>query len=171
VSAAEELRRVLPVIEALRQRTTLPLSIDTSKAEVARACLAAGAHIVNDVTALRGDPDMAEVVRRAGAGVVLMHMQGTPATMQPQPRYADVVAEVDQFFQDRLQAAADLGIATPRTVLDPGIGFGKTEAHNLHLLARLDVFGRHGRPVCLGVSRKGFLGRLTGRPVHRRLAP
>jgi len=170
VSAAEELRRVLPVVEALHGRTPLPVSVDTSKAEVARACLAAGAHIVNDVTALRGDPDMAEVVRGTGAGVILMHMQGTPATMQVQPHYDDVVRDVDQFFQDRLQALAGLGIARSRTVLDPGFGFGKTDDHNWQLLARLDVFQRHGRPVCLGVSRKGFLGRLTGRPTHERLA-
>jgi dihydropteroate synthase len=157
-------------VEALRGRTTVPLSIDTSKAEVAAACLAAGAHIINDVTALRGDPRLAEVVRAAGAGVILMHMQGTPATMQLAPHYEDVVADVDRFFQERLRATADVGIAGSRVVLDPGIGFGKTEAHNLELLAGLEVFRHHGRPVCLGVSRKGFLGRLLGRPVEQRLA-
>jgi dihydropteroate synthase len=170
VPADEELRRVLPVIEALAGRTTVPLSIDTSKAEVASACLAAGAHVINDVTALRGDPRLAEVVRAAGAGVIFMHMQGTPATMQLAPQYADVVAEIDGFFQERLRAAADVGIAGPRVVLDPGIGFGKTEAHNLELLARLEAFQHLGRPVCLGVSRKGFLGRVLGRPVEGRLA-
>jgi dihydropteroate synthase len=170
VPTDEELRRVLPVVEALAARTTVPLSVDTSKAEVAAACLAAGAHVINDVTALRGDPGLAEVVRAAGAGVILMHMQGTPATMQLAPHYEDVVAEIDGFFQERLRAAADVGIAGPRVVLDPGIGFGKTEAHNLELLARLEAFQHLGRPVCLGVSRKGFLGRVLGRPVEGRLA-
>jgi dihydropteroate synthase len=170
VPADEELRRVLPVVEALRGRTTVPLSIDTSKAEVAAACLAAGAHVINDVTALRGDPRLAAVVRAAGAGIILMHMQGTPATMQLDPQYEDVVADIDRFFQERLQAAADEGIADARVVLDPGIGFGKTETHNLELLAGLQTFQRHGRPVCLGVSRKGFLGRVLGRPVEQRLA-
>jgi dihydropteroate synthase len=170
VAADEELRRVLPVVQALAGRTALPLSIDTSKAAVAAACLAAGAHVINDVTALRGDPDMARVVRDTGAGVILMHMQGTPATMQAAPHYEDVVADIDRFFEERLRAAADEGIADARVVLDPGIGFGKTEAHNLELLARLETFQRHGRPVCLGVSRKGFLGRVLGRPVGQRLA-
>ncbi len=171
VPPEEELRRVLPVVAGLRARAAVPLSVDTSKAEVARACLAAGAHVVNDVTALRGDPGMAEVVRAAGAGVILMHMQGTPATMQAAPVYGDVVAEVADFFQERLQAAAKVGIGAERVVLDPGIGFGKTVAHNLQLLARLDAFQRLGRPVCLGVSRKGFVGRLLGgRPVEERLA-
>jgi dihydropteroate synthase len=166
----EELARVLPVVTALKPRTSVPLSIDTSKAEVARQCLAAGAHLINDVTALRGDPDMAEVVRGSGAAVVLMHMQGTPASMQQHPHYDDVVAEVGQFFQERLHTAAERGIASQRTVLDPGIGFGKTAVHNLQLLARLDQFQRLGRPVCLGVSRKGFLGKLLNRPLPRRLA-
>jgi dihydropteroate synthase len=165
-----ELRRVLPVVEGFRSRTTVPLSVDTSKAEVARRCLAAGASVVNDVTALRGDPDMAGVVREAGAGVVLMHAQGTPATMQLAPHYDDVVGEVLAFLQERLQVLAEVGIAADRVVLDPGLGFGKTQEHNLELLARLGEFGRLGRPVCLGASRKGFLGRITGRPVHRRLA-
>ena len=173
VSVEEELNRVLPVIEALtrsdRVGPTL-ISIDTSKAEVAARCLAAGAHIINDVTALRGDPGMAAVVRDAGAGLILMHMQGTPATMQLAPHYEDVVAEVAAFLEERLQAAVDLGIATSCVVLDPGIGFGKTREHNLTLLARLGELGRLGRPVCLGVSRKGFLGRLLNRPVTERLA-
>jgi dihydropteroate synthase len=170
VPADEEMRRVLPVVEALRGRTTVALSIDTSKAEVAAACLAAGAHVINDVTALRGDPRLPEVVRTAGAGIILMHMQGTPATMQVAPHYDDVIADIDLFFQERLQAVADEGIARQRVVLDPGIGFGKTEAHNLELLARLEAFQHLGRPVCLGVSRKGFLGRALSRPVESRLA-
>jgi len=148
----------------------VPLSIDTSKAAVAQACLAAGAHIINDVTALRGDPDMAAVVRDAGAGVVLMHMQGAPATMQDAPHYDDVVAEVGRFLEERLQNAADVGIAAGRVVLDPGIGFGKRGEHNLRLLARLEEYQRFGRPVCLGVSRKGLIGWLTRRPIEQRLA-
>jgi dihydropteroate synthase len=171
VPLEEELRRVLPVIQELRARTVVPLSVDTSKAAVARACLQAGGHVVNDVTALRGDPDMAAVVRESGAGLILMHMQGTPATMQQAPHYDDVTAEVAGFLQERLQAAAILGIATARVVLDPGIGFGKTDAHNLQLMARLAELQALGRPVCLGVSRKGFFGRLLqGRPSGGRLA-
>jgi dihydropteroate synthase len=166
----EEMARVLPVVEELAKRTSVPISIDTYKAEVARRCLASGAHIVNDITALDGDNQMAEVVREFRAGVVLMHMQGTPQTMQLDPRYEDVVGEVGSFFEARLQFAANLGIATECVALDPGIGFGKTSAHNLTLLARLVEFQRFGRPVCLGVSRKGFLGRRLGRPVERRLA-
>jgi dihydropteroate synthase len=167
----EELRRVLPVVRALAARTAVPLSVDTSKAEVARACVAAGARIVNDVTALQGDPGLAEVVRATGAGVILTHMRGTPADMQRDPYYDDVVGEIAAFLEARLQALAGLGIAREQVVLDPGIGFGKTGQHNLEILARLEEFGRLGRPVCLGVSRKGFVGRvLGGRPVERRLA-
>lgn len=162
----EELRRVVPVVEALAASGVL-LSIDTSKAEVAARCLAAGAHIVNDVTAL-GDPHMADVVRSHNAGVILMHMQGTPQTMQLEPRYDDVVREVRQFLQERLQRAVDRGIAASSVMLDPGIGFGKTHDHNWTLLARLDELRQLGRPICLGVSRKGMLGRLLGRDVAER---
>jgi dihydropteroate synthase len=171
VSAAEELHRVLPVVQALSGSGTVPISVDTSKASVARVCLAAGAQVINDVTALRGDPGMTAVVRDTGAGVILMHMQGTPATMQDDPHYGDVVAEVGAFLEQRLQFALAEGIAADRVVLDPGIGFGKRAGHNRELLARLHEFQRFGRPVCLGVSRKGFIGRLLGeRPVERRLA-
>lgn len=171
VSQEEELRRVVPVVTALAARTETLLSVDTSKAEVARQCLAAGATIINDVTALTGDPAMAEVARTARAGVILMHMQGTPATMQTNPHYENVVRDIGQFFETRLQSLAQEGIAAEQVVLDPGIGFGKTRAHNLEILARLEEFQRLGRPVCLGVSRKGFFGRLLGdRPVNRRLA-
>jgi dihydropteroate synthase len=166
----EELRRVLPVVEALTRQVAVPLSVDTFKAAIARQALEAGAQIINDVTALTGDPDMAEVLRSAGAGLVLMHMQGTPATMQDNPHYDDVVAEIGRFFEERLRTAAELGIAGPRVVLDPGIGFGKTVAHNLEILARLTEFQALGRPVCLGVSRKGFIGRLLNRSVDERLA-
>jgi dihydropteroate synthase len=170
VPLEEELRRVLPVIERLAAQTTVPLSVDTYKAEVARACLAAGARIVNDITAMTGDAAMPEVVRSARAGVILMHMQGTPATMQLNPQYQDVVGEITQYLRQRLQAATEQGIAAEQIVLDPGIGFGKTRAHNLELLARLEEFQALGRPVCLGVSRKGILGKVLRRPVERRLA-
>jgi dihydropteroate synthase len=170
VSLDEELKRVLPVVRELVARTEIPLSIDTMKAEVARQALAAGAHIVNDVTALQGDPDMSEVVRSFGAGAVLMHMQGTPQTMQVNPTYRDVVAEVAAFLQTRLQALANTGIAAEQLVLDPGIGFGKKTAHNLQLLAHLETFQRLGRPVCLGVSRKGIFGKVLARPLEQRLA-
>jgi dihydropteroate synthase len=166
----EELRRVVPVIEALAKHTSVPLSIDTYKAETARRCLAAGAQIVNDITAMSGDSAMAAVVKEFGAGVVLMHMQGTPQTMQIDPRYDDVIAEVGAFFEARLQFVAEFGIPAECVTLDPGIGFGKSSAHNLTLLARLSEFQRFGRPICLGVSRKGFLGRRLGRPTERRLA-
>jgi dihydropteroate synthase len=170
ISAEEEIARILPVIRGLAQRTGVPLSVDTCKAEAARRALEAGASIVNDVTALTGDPDMTEVIRSFRAGVILMHMQGTPPTMQVNPTYTNVTAEVAAFLEARLQATADLGIARTQVVLDPGIGFGKTMEHNLELLARLDRLGKLGRPICLGVSRKGFLGRLLNRPVEERLA-
>ncbi len=167
----EELRRVVPVVEGLARRAAVPLSIDTSKAEVARRCLDAGAAIINDVTALAGDPAMVDAVRRAGAGAVLMHMQGTPATMQVAPQYENVVSEVFQYLEARLQDCIARGIARESIALDPGIGFGKTAAHNLELLGRLAEFQGLGRPVCLGVSRKGFVGKLVGeRAVERRLA-
>ncbi len=169
VSAEEELRRVLPVVRGLATAVPVPLSVDTSKAEVARPCLAAGAHIINDITALTGDAAMPEVARQTRAGVVLMHMQGTPATMQDDPHYDDVVAEVVRFCEERLHVLTALGIAPDRLVLDPGIGFGKTLQHNLRLLARLADLAELGRPVCLGVSRKGFLGKLLARPVEERL--
>ena len=171
VSPDEELRRVVRVVEALARQTTVPLSIDTSKAIVAETCLQAGARIINDVTALSADPAMAEVARRTSAGVVLMHMQGTPQTMQLAPHYVDVVREIGDYFENRLEAADAAGIERQRLVIDPGIGFGKTTAHNLTILARLDELGRLGRPLCLGLSRKGFIGRmLEQRPVERRLA-
>ncbi len=162
VPADEELARVLPVIERLRAASDVLISIDTSKAAVAAAALDAGADIINDVTALAGDPAMPEVARRTGAGVVLMHMRGTPATMQQAPAYADVVAEVAQFLRHRLDAAIASGIDPLRMALDPGIGFGKTPAHNHALLRHCDAFALDGRPVLIGVSRKSFLGLLVG---------
>jgi dihydropteroate synthase len=170
VDLEEELRRVIPVVRELATRTDLPLSVDTYKAETARQALEAGAHVINDITALRGDAKMAEIVRTFGAGLVLMHMQGSPQTMQQNPVYDDVTNEVAGFLEARLQAAADMGIAGSQVVLDPGVGFGKTREHNLELLARLAELQRLGRPVCLGVSRKGFMGSLLGRPTTERLA-
>jgi dihydropteroate synthase len=170
VPAEEEIRRVVPVVRELALQTPVPISVDTSKAVVARECLEAGAAVINDVTAMTGDPDMAAVVRESGAGVILMHMQGTPATMQLAPRYGDVVAEVGAFLEERLHALDDLGISREQAAIDPGIGFGKTDAHNLRLLAGLGDLRRLGRPICLGVSRKGLLGRVLGRPTEGRLA-
>jgi dihydropteroate synthase len=170
VSEEEELARVVPVVKGLAARGSIPVSVDTSKAEVARQSLGAGAAIVNDVTALRGDPAMPEVVRQYAAAAILMHMQGTPATMQNDPVYSDVVADLMAFFEKRLQELTSLGIARECLALDPGIGFGKKVAHNVAILARLKTFQGFGRPVCLGVSRKGFLGRMLDRPVDQRLA-
>jgi dihydropteroate synthase len=170
VDADEELARVLPVIQGLAvARPRARISIDTSKAAVAAAALEAGAMIVNDVTALRGDPKMAEIVAGAEADCCLMHLLGNPRTMQEDPRYDDVVDEVKAFLEERLAFAVTAGIAEERIMLDPGIGFGKTAQHNLELLARLNELVAIGRPVALGTSRKSFLGKLTGRPVDQRL--
>ena len=171
VPADEELHRVLPVIEGLAAAGhEAKISVDTSKAAVAAEAIRAGATMVNDVTALRGDPGMVEVVANAGADCCLMHMLGEPRTMQKDPRYDDVVAEVKAFLEDRLAFAVAAGIAEERVILDPGIGFGKTAAHNLELLARLRELVAIGPPVMIGTSRKSFIGRLTGRGVDERLA-
>jgi dihydropteroate synthase len=163
VSAEEELRRVLPVIAGLAGTASARISIDTSKAAVATAALDAGASMVNDVTALRGDTEMAAVVADAGADCCLMHMLGNPRTMQLDPRYDDVVAEVRAFLEERMEVAVAAGISAERILLDPGIGFGKTIEHNLELLRRVDELVAIGRPVVIGTSRKSFLGKLTGR--------
>jgi dihydropteroate synthase len=160
VTLDEELRRVLPVLERLQGE--VPVSVDTAKAEVARRALELGAELVNDVTALRGDPDLAGVVADGGAYVCLMHMQGEPRTMQRDPQYDDVVSDVASFLEERLRAAVDAGIPEERICLDPGIGFGKTVAHNLELIRRLDVLVALGRPVLIGISRKSTLRKLTG---------
>jgi dihydropteroate synthase len=157
----EELRRVMPVLESLQD---VPVSIDTSKAEVARRALELGAELVNDVTALHGDPELAGVVADAGAYLCLMHMQGEPRTMQADPRYEDVVAEVASFLEERLAFAVEAGIPEERICLDPGIGFGKTVEHNVELVRRLDVLLALGRPILIGFSRKRSLGRLLGDP-------
>ena len=167
VDPAEEAARVVPVIRALREGGGIPVSVDTRRASVARAAIEAGADIVNDIGAL-GDPDMAGVVREAGAGLVLMHMQGRPETMQAAPTYDDVVEEVSAFLRRRLAEAGAAGIPPGAVVLDPGIGFGKTLEHNLALLARLDALAAAGRPVLIGVSRKSVVGGLTGRGVEDR---
>jgi dihydropteroate synthase len=159
VGLDEELRRIVPVLERL---DGIPVSIDTAKAEVARRALALGAELVNDVTALRGDPELAGVVAAAGAYLCLMHMQGEPRTMQAEPRYDDVASEVTAFLEERLRFAVDAGIPEERICLDPGIGFGKTVEHNLELVRRLDVLVALGRPVVVGFSRKSSLRRLTG---------
>jgi len=164
VDADEEARRVLPVLEGLRDAGAT-LSIDTTKRLVAEAALGAGATLVNDVSALRFDPELAGVCADAGCDVCLMHMLGEPRTMQEDPRYDDVVDDVRAFLEERLAFAVAEGIAEERVLLDPGIGFGKTTDHNLELLRRLDELTTLGRPVVVGTSRKSFLGRLTGREV------
>jgi dihydropteroate synthase len=170
VPAEEELRRVVPVIEGLVSAGAT-LSIDTSKAPVATVALDAGASYVNDVTAFRGDPALAGLVADRGVDCCLMHMLGTPRTMQDDPRYDDVVSEVKAFLEERLAFAVSEGVAEERVMLDPGIGFGKTVAHNLELIRRLDEIVAIGRPVVFGVSRKSFLGKITGRePDDRAVA-
>jgi dihydropteroate synthase len=159
VSLEEELRRVVPVLERL---DGTPFSVDTSKAEVARRAIELGALMVNDVTALRGDPRMVEVVAASEAYLCLMHMLGEPRTMQSDPRYEDVASEVAAFLEKRLRLAVESGVPEERICLDPGIGFGKTLAHNLELVRRLDVLLALGRPVMIGFSRKRSLGRLLG---------
>jgi dihydropteroate synthase len=169
VDEAEELRRVIPVIEQLAARVKIPLSIDTVKPAVARAALQAGASIVNDVAAHREDDAMWRVVAESGAGYICMHAQGTPQTMQTNPVYADVVREVGGFFGERLKKLNACGVAAEQVVLDVGIGFGKTPAHNLQLLAALRSFTKWRRPLLLGVSRKSFIGKLLGAEVAARL--
>ena len=161
VSVDEELRRVVPVLEGLAA-ADVPVSIDTAKAEVARRAIELGAELVNDVSALRADPDLAGVVADAGAYLCLMHMQGEPRTMQLDPRYDDVASEVAAFLEERLAFAVSQGIAEERICLDPGIGFGKTAQQNFELVRRLDVLLALGRPVLIGFSRKSSLGRVTG---------
>jgi dihydropteroate synthase len=171
VSLPEELRRVMPVIEGLiAAGTGAQISIDTSKATVADAALAAGATLVNDVTALRADPGIAELVAAHGTDVCLMHMLGEPRTMQDHPHYDDVVSDVKAFLESRMAFAVAEGIAEDRILLDPGIGFGKTLEHNLELVRRLDELAALGRPLVIGASRKSFLGRITGRDVDDRVA-
>jgi len=165
-----EQERVLPVIQALHENyPNLIISIDTAKASVARAAVNAGACIINDVTGLTGDPQMAETVAQTRAGVVIMHMRGTPRSMQQSPEYEDVVGEIRQFFEQQLTLARNAGIKDEQILWDPGIGFGKALEHNLAILGALDQFQVGGRPVLLGVSRKSFFQKLTGADVDNRL--
>lgn len=169
VAEAEELRRLVPVVQEVCRRVPVPVSVDTTKAAVAAAALESGAAIINDISALQADRAMAGVVAQAGAGLVLMHMQGTPQTMQRAPRYTDIVAEVGEFLRARLRAAVEAGIAAEQILLDPGIGFGKNPEQNLILLDRLDSFRALGRPILVGVSRKAFIGEVLGRKAGDRL--
>jgi len=162
VAADEELRRVMPVIEQLAKQTSVPISIDASKAAVAEAAVAAGAEIINDVTGFSGDPAMLSVAVGTTAGVCAMHMQGTPQTMQDDPRYANVVEEIFDYLAQRRDALVAAGVEQDRICLDPGVGFGKTHEHNLTLMARCGRFHQLGCPVLIGHSRKGFLGKILG---------
>lgn len=162
VALAEELDRVLPVIEGIKRHSSVILSVDTSKAAVARAAVAVGASIVNDISGGSFDPEMLDAIRQTGAGFIIMHMKGTPADMQVNPVYDDVVAEVREALAERARMARDAGIAPGRIMLDPGIGFGKTLEHNLAIINCLDSIAALGYPVVLGVSRKAFIGKLTG---------
>src|SRR5881398_74601 len=164
VAAGEELRRVIPVIEKLRAKIDVPISIDTSKAEVAHAAIHAGASIVNDVTGGRGDEGMLPLIAETKSALIMMHMQGTPRTMQKQPRYNDVVSEVANFFRQQYACAIGCNIDPMAIAFDPGIGFGKTLDHNLELLAQLERLRVHDRPLVIGVSRKSFLGKLVESP-------
>jgi len=169
VAESEELCRVMPVIECLAGDIKVPISIDTAKLGVARAALAAGASIVNDVAANRQDPTMWQLVAENRSGYVCMHAQGTPQTMQASPVYTDVVREVGEFFSERLGRLSDCGISEDQVILDPGIGFGKTVEHNLQLLGAARSFARFRRPLLLGVSRKSFIGRVVGAEPAARL--
>ncbi len=169
VGEAEELRRVIPVLEQLAAQVKVPLSIDTMKPAVARAALAAGASIINDVAANRSDDAMWRLAAETGAGYVCMHMQGNPQTMQAEPNYTDVCGEVAAFFRDRLAGLAAAGVPADQVIFDPGIGFGKALEHNLQLLASLRGFTKLERPLLVGVSRKSFMGKLLGLDVNERL--
>lgn len=169
VSLEEELSRVVPVVAALTKETSVPISIDTTKSEVARQCLEAGAQIVNDISGLTWDASMVKVCAQGRAGVICMHIQGTPQTMQLAPHYDDPVREIADYFAQRLAELEAEGIPRERVVLDPGIGFGKTADHNLQILANIARFRVSDRPICIGHSRKRFLGKILKRPVDERL--
>ena len=169
ISLAEELDRVIPVVEQLSRRVDVPLSVDTVKPEVARVAIASGVAIINDIGGLR-DPEMLRVVAASDSGVVIMHMQGTPETMQQAPTYRDVVSEVHDYLASRVQLAEAAGINRERIAVDPGIGFGKSFEHNIRLLDKLNQLACVGCPILVGTSRKGFLGKITGRTVNDRQA-
>ena len=168
IDEKEEIARIRPMVEALGKRTDIPLSIDTRKAAVAQVALDLGVAIVNDVSALQDDSRMAQVIEESGAGVVLMHRQGHSATMQDAPHYEDVVEEVKSFLAKRVALAQSMGIPSDRIIVDPGIGFGKTCKHNFRILANLGEFLELNQPLLVGLSRKGFIGELTGKPVAER---
>lgn len=168
VDEAEEISRIRPLLEALGRRTPVPLSIDTRKSTVAKLALDLGASIVNDVSAMRDDPEMAQMVQKTGAAVILMHRKGHSVTMQQDPQYDNVVRDVQDFLRERTMFAEQSGISPDRIVVDPGIGFGKTRIDNLKLLANIPQFLELGFPVLIGASRKAFLGEMTGRGVHGR---
>ncbi len=168
ITANEECRRVIPVVQALAEQFQIPISVDTYKAKVAREALSAGACVINDITALHGDPNMCQIIADAQAGVILMHMQGVPATMQKAPTYQNVVAEVHAWLTEVASQAVDRGIDSSRIMIDPGIGFGKTFDHNLEILRHLMQFRGIGYPMLVGVSRKKFIGRILDLPVHQR---
>ncbi len=164
-----EMDRVLPVIEKLAKRIEVPISIDTYKSSVARCAIDVGAYIVNDITALQGDADMASVVAKADVPVILMHMRGTPENMQSDPRYDSLISEIISFLKARIQAAMDAGISPERIIIDPGIGFGKTVAHNLEIIRRLREFQSLEKPILIGTSRKSFIGKILGLSSDGRL--
>ena len=163
-----EIERVTPIIRAVRESSDIAISIDTTKSEVALQALSAGADIINDVSSLRFDPDMARVAAESGAPLILMHMLGTPRTMQINPVYESVVSEIIEFLEERMRFAAQNGIERSQIIIDPGIGFGKTVAHNLHIIKNLDSFSCTDRPILLGVSRKRFIGSVLGRTEGER---
>jgi len=169
VPLKEELRRVIPVIKAIREESDIPISIDTYKAEVAEEALLAGADMINDISALRFDEEMKDLLAKFQVPVVLMHMQGTPKTMQENPTYTDVVAEISAFFKERIATAVEAGISEDNIIIDPGIGFGKRLEHNLEIIRRLAELKSLGRPILLGTSRKSFIGQITKAPVAERL--
>jgi dihydropteroate synthase len=162
IDSAEQIRRIVPIISALRPRVPAVLSIDTTRADVAHAALNAGADLINDISAARDDPDMLPLAVRRAVPIILMHMQGTPATMQVNPTYDDVVTTIREFLRTRAALAEAAGVEPWRILIDPGIGFGKTDSHNLEILRHLSAFKELGRPIAVGTSRKGFVGKITG---------
>ena len=168
ISSQEEFQRIVPVIKALAKRISIPISVDTYKAEVAKAALDAGAALVNDISALDLDPSLAKVIAANKVPVILMHMQGNPRDMQVDPKYNDLLEDISQFFIERIALAQDQGIPRENILIDPGIGFGKSFDHNLTLIKRLDYFQKLDRPICLGTSRKGFIGKIIDQePLNR----
>lgn len=169
ISLEEERRRVIPVIKELAGRISIPISIDTTRADIAKEALEAGARIINDISAMRFSPDMPEIAKRYGAGVILMHMQGTPEDMQRNPQYRDVVAEIKDFLAEAVERVVNAGVEEDSIVIDPGIGFGKTLIHNLEILRRLGEFKQLQKKILIGVSRKSFIGHILGLPAEERL--